>query len=158
LVDTRLFIAKEWIKDKNRCKKAGIPEGTIHKKKTALALEMVREARKNGMRFDYVGGDGLYGHDSEFLDGLELDNELYVLDIHSDTRVFTSKPNLSVPEKVGIRGRTPKEIKPDIKSVSVADHCKTLIEKDWQKILVRETTKGAKNVRAYRKEVWVWKK
>jgi SRSO17 transposase len=158
LVDSRLFLSEDWIKDKSRCSKAGIPEGTVHKKKTALALEMVRDARKNGIRFDYVGGDGLYGHDSDFLDGLETDNELYVLDIHSDTKVFTSKPNLKVPEKVGTKGRTPTEIKPDIKSIQVAEYCKTLSQKDWQSILVRETTKGAKKVDAYCKEIWVWKK
>jgi len=81
LVDARLYLPKEWTNDAARCKKAGIPEGCRqYKKKTDLALEMVRAQRKAGIRMDFVGADAFYGNDGELLEALDSDGELFVID------------------------------------------------------------------------------
>jgi SRSO17 transposase len=68
LVDFRLFLPESWAQDAARCKKAKVPEDQrVHKAKWELALEMVSQARKNGLRFGWVGVDSLYGHNNQFL-------------------------------------------------------------------------------------------
>ncbi|MEM6697485.1 MAG: transposase [Bacteroidota bacterium] len=61
LLDERLFLPKEWIKDEQRSKAAGIPEEQMrYRSKVELALEMVMSALSKGIEFDWVGGNGLY--------------------------------------------------------------------------------------------------
>jgi SRSO17 transposase len=72
LVDAALFLPEEWTGDKSRCRKAGIPgECQVHKTKPELALEIVKRQKANGIKFDWVGGDGLYGNAPALLGGLD---------------------------------------------------------------------------------------
>jgi SRSO17 transposase len=67
-----LILPSEWADDKKRCLKAGIPqEYIVFKTKQQLALEMISEHLANGVHFDYVNGDGLYGNGYEFSNGLD---------------------------------------------------------------------------------------
>jgi SRSO17 transposase len=43
LVDMRLYLPKEWTKDKKRCRQAGIPKDIRFRTRHELALEMLRE-------------------------------------------------------------------------------------------------------------------
>jgi SRSO17 transposase len=60
LIDTRLYLPKCWTDDAARCEAAGVPK--THRElrsKPQLALEMVRHNRRLGVRFAWVGMDGL---------------------------------------------------------------------------------------------------
>ena len=95
LIDERLFLPKDWVKDEQRCKKAGIPpEHIVHKTKPVLALEMVDTALRNKVLFDWVGGDGLYGHNYELCRELELRLLLFVLDVHKDQQIYGQEPDI----------------------------------------------------------------
>ncbi len=60
LIDTRLYLPAEWVKDKARCKAAKVPyRARKAKTKPELAQEMVRHARQLGVRFSWVGVDSL---------------------------------------------------------------------------------------------------
>ena len=118
LVNERLFLPEVWANDKERCEEAGIPESyRNHKTKPQLALDMIDELISQGVEFDWVGGDGLYGHNSELREGLDTRNLLYVLNVHKDEKVFLSYPEFSIPKKSGRRGRSPKIAKPNIEPV-----------------------------------------
>lgn len=61
-IDGRLYLPKEWSDDRQRCRKAGIPDADIvARSKAEHALAMVKQARASGMRFAWVGLDGGYG-------------------------------------------------------------------------------------------------
>jgi SRSO17 transposase len=51
-------------------------------------LELVDKQLENGVKFDWVGGDGLYGHSFELTTGLEQRGVFYLLDVHSDEKVY----------------------------------------------------------------------
>ncbi len=76
LVDTELYLPKEWTTDKRRCKRVGVPkERRVYRSKTELALDIVKRQVGLGTRFDFVGADGLYGNSTYFrqtLDDMEL--------------------------------------------------------------------------------------
>ena len=65
LVGTELFLPEEWTKDKPRCDEAGVP-GLDQKFQTKpeLALKLVKLAIDSGIEFDFIAGDGLYGHNA----------------------------------------------------------------------------------------------
>ncbi|MEP7171095.1 MAG: IS701 family transposase, partial [Bacteroidota bacterium] len=80
LTNHRLYLPKEWTADKKRCQAAGIPEERmVFKTKPQLALDIIKEHLADGVHFDYINGDGLYGNGYEFSKGLSELNKKYVL-------------------------------------------------------------------------------
>ena len=58
-IDSRLYLPKEWVEDRQRCRRAGIPEAEIvARSKAQHALAMVQQARADGLCFAWVGLDG----------------------------------------------------------------------------------------------------
>jgi SRSO17 transposase len=108
MVNARLYLPKCWTDDAARCGKAKIPKDKrVYKTKPQLALEMIGQDVSNGVSFDWIGGDGLYGHNSELTRGLEERGHFYVLDVHKDERVFLKEPGISLPAKKPGKGRPP---------------------------------------------------
>lgn len=98
LIDTRLYLPSKWTTDKARCEAAGIPsKSRTLKTKPALALEMIRHNRALGVRFNWVGADGLYGQDPAFLRALEDDGEIFMADVHKDQRIYLEDPEPTIP-------------------------------------------------------------
>lgn len=157
LVGSKLFLPEEWCNDTSRCQAAGIPkEHQVFKTKPQLALELVKQAVDAGVEFDFVGGDGLYGHNAELTRALDDLPVFYVLDVHKDETVFLSEPTFSVPQRKGIKGRTPTNRQPDVAPVQLQHYIKTLTDEDFTQEKVRKTAKGWKIVKVHTKTVWHW--
>ena len=62
-LDRALYLPKEWTDDPDRCKKAGIPEGTAFATKIRLAKAMLERAFAAGVPAAWVTGDEVYGSD-----------------------------------------------------------------------------------------------
>lgn len=108
IINERLFLPKSWTVSPARYDSVGIPDNFQQfKTKPQLALDMIKQDIERGVKFDWIGGDGLYGHNVELCDGIEKLNELYVLNVHEDERVFLGGPTFSIPEKTKGRGRKP---------------------------------------------------
>jgi SRSO17 transposase len=157
LVDAELFLPKEWTEDADRCKKSGVPKSArLHRTKPELGLEIVRRQRRLGIRFDYVGGDALYGHGAEFSRAIEDMGEVFLLHVHADQHVFLEDPRPRVPPRRSSRGRAPSRLRPQCQSVRVDDYVKGLGPEDWERVVVRKTTKGPLEVDVHRRRVWTW--
>jgi len=52
LLDGELYLPQSWEKDRQRCRRAGIPDDLPYRPKTAIAVAEVRRALGNGLRFD----------------------------------------------------------------------------------------------------------
>ena len=106
IVDSRLYLPKEWTDDTPRCNAAKIPRSSQEfKTKIDIALDIVRHARKIGVEFNWVGMDALYGNSPQFLQALADDNEVFMADVHKDQHIYLVDPNLFLPEKKGSSGR-----------------------------------------------------
>ena len=63
IIGTSLFLPQKWINDKVRCDKAGIPTSKqLFQTKPQMALSLIKSNIKLGVKFDWIGGDGLYGN------------------------------------------------------------------------------------------------
>ncbi len=157
LVGTELFLPEVWTKDKERCDAAGVPE--LEQKfqtKPELALKLVKRAIDSGIEFDFIGGDGLYGHNAELSRALDVLEQFYVLDVHKDELVFLTEPTFSIPERKGNNGRFPTKLQPDIEPIQLQNYIKLLADKDFCAEQIRKTAKGWKRSKVHTVTVWHW--
>lgn len=157
VINTRLFLPESWTADQERCERAGIPkEFRTFKTKPELALELVRATRAQGVSFDWVGGDGLYGHNSGFRYALADDGETYLLDVHADERVYLEEPSPGIPARTGSRGPHPTRYRVDPDSVMVRQIAEESDENAWKQFSYRVGTKGVKIRKVLVKEIYTW--
>ena len=157
LVHERLFLPESWSEDSDRCEEARIPqEFRVHQTKPVLALEMIDRCREEGIVFDWVGGDGLYGHGYEFAQALEDRGLLFVLDVHKNQLIFMEPPTINLIEKKGSQEHDSTQLKTDDKPIRADKYAQQLSNGDWKKTRIRKTTKGWLKAWIHVKEVWVW--
>ena len=122
-----LYLPKEWTDDRDRCKKAGIPEATAFATKPQLAQQMLARAFKAGVPVAWVTGDEVYGSDGSLRRWLEEEKRPYVLAVRANQYVW-----------VGFREST------------VAALAKALPKRAWHKITIAAGSKGP------RRYAWAW--
>jgi SRSO17 transposase len=156
LIDTRLYLPSSWVKDKARCVAAGVPNQARARSKPELALEMVRYNRCLGVRFSWVGMDGLYGKDPALLRSLESDGETFMADVHKDQYMYLEDPRPVVPADSPGRGR--KRTKPIAQSekLRVDEWTKAQPPSAWRQLTLRDSTKGKLRVEVLHRRVWLW--
>lgn len=49
---------------------------------------MIKQDIERGVKFDWIGGDGLYGLNIKLCNGLDDLNQFFVLDVHKNEKVF----------------------------------------------------------------------
>jgi SRSO17 transposase len=152
-----LYLPEEWINDKERRKKCGVPEDTVFKTKVELALDLVDEVRSWGLKERLVLADSLYGDSYDFRSGLKDRNLDYIVQVEGKLLAWTDNPHPTKPlMKKG--GKIPrqrlyaKDLPPAINLKEIA---KGLPQKCWQKIIWREGTKGPLSSRFARIVVWL---
>lgn len=157
IINERLFLSKNWIDDSERCKKAGIPEEyQNYKTKPNLALDMIKQDIKRGVIFDWIGGDGLYGHNTELCKGLDDLGQFFVLDVHKDEAIYVEEPSFYVPKKKSGSGRKPTKLKADKKSIRLDKLINQIQDNEWRFEEIRDTTKGKLKLYVYKIQVWTW--
>jgi SRSO17 transposase len=86
LVNFRLFMPKEWSRDKTRREKCGVPRGTKHRTRHELVLEMLDE-RGADLPHAWITGDDEMGRPAEFREKLRQRGEKYLLAVPANTLV-----------------------------------------------------------------------
>ena len=88
LLDRRLYMPEEWMKDAQRCLEAGVPEGLEFQTKPRMGLEMLREAYEAGVPFTWVTGDSIYGDFRDIRFWVESVNKRYVMSVSGKEYVW----------------------------------------------------------------------
>ena len=157
LIDERLYLPKEWTSNPARCRKAGIPEAERKQRsKSELALEMVRHQKALGLRYAWVGADGGYGKEPAFLRGLEAMGEVFVVDVHKDQQIYLEDPRPILPESTTTRGRPRSRRQAQTARLRVDQWIKAQPETEWQRVTLRDSSKGKLRVEILHRRVWLW--
>lgn len=157
LIDTRLYLPKEWTQDLDRCRAAGVPrDQAVLKSKADLAFEMVVHARRNSVRFSWVGVDAGYGKEPAFLRRLEQAGEVFMADVHKNQQIYLDDPAPCLPERKGSRGKKPTCLQTQRVSQRVDEWVKAQPTESWQRVTIREGTKGKLRVDALQTRAWLW--
>jgi SRSO17 transposase len=144
LVDTRLYLPKEWTTDKQRRKKAGVPTGIRYRTRHQLCLEMLKE-QGDKLPHAWITGDDEMGRPAWFRRRLDRLHEQYLLAVPSSTLVRDLEVD---PPSYSGHGRPPKRpwTRVDTWIASPADD-------DWTEIDVRDGAKGPLVVEAIKRPV-----
>jgi SRSO17 transposase len=145
LVDQRLFLPKEWTKDKARLDKAGVPNAyRAYRTRHQLALEMLSN-QGAGVPHGWIAGDDEMGRPYWFRRRLEALDERYLLAVPSNTAMRDLEVE---PPAYSGRGRRPQRPWHTVEAWGQA-----LDNAVWQRIDVRDGSKGALIVEAVKRRV-----
>lgn len=92
IIDSDLFLPESWDQDRQRCEEAGIPDALHHRPKTEIALEQVRRALGNGVRFSFLNFDEGYGKSPGFLFELDKLGQTYIGEVPKSFHCFGTRP------------------------------------------------------------------
>jgi len=144
LLDTRLYLPREWTDAPDRCAAAGVPADVVFRTKPELALELV-SLRRGTLRHGWITFDEGYGRNVPFLRGLEDLGERYVGEVPKDTRGWTRRPAVESPGTKGRRGRpttTARVAAGEPAPQTVEAVAAALPASAWQRVQIRDGSKG----------------
>ena len=155
LVGMKFYLPKAWSEDPARCQKAGVPEDRRpFRTKCELALELVRQARSQGLRYQYICADGAFGSNPQLLRALDEMGENFVIEVHCDQRIYRENPWPYCGAEVD--GITPPPIVKGCKPARVDHWASALPDTDWARVKVRDSTGGWVEVNYVSQRVWLW--
>lgn len=140
LFDADLFLPQAWDQDRERCKKAGIPDEVVYRPKWQIALAQFDRAVANGIRFAWFTFDEGYGGKPDYLQGLDRRQQRYVGEVPKSFRCF---------------GRPPRPGRKASRADDLVRHSPLFVRQAWQTVrLPRQTGRDqAWQVKAAR--VWL---
>jgi SRSO17 transposase len=146
LVDTRLYLPKEWTQDKKRRKQCGVPKEIRYQTRHELALEMLQI---HGPRLPHawIAGDDEMGHVTWFREALRNRGEHYLLAVPFNTTIRDLDGEQPSHSHSGA-GAQPKR-----KFESVKHWTEALPKEAWTEITVRDGAKGPLNLKIVKSRV-----
>jgi len=133
LVDVRLYVPREWTKDRRRRRECGIPEELRYQTRHEMVLEMLK-TRGRLLPHGWVAGDDEMGRPAWFRRKLDRSGEHYLLAVPSNT---TIRDLDAKPPPYGGRGRQPKQPFQQLRR-----WCESLPKDAWTRQEVRDAEKG----------------
>jgi SRSO17 transposase len=144
LVDVRLYLPKEWAKDRLRRQQAGVPRALRFRTRHELALEMLDE-HGGLLPHAWVAGDDEMGRSSRFRRALEQRREQYLLAVPSNTLIRDLQ---TAAPPYGGHGR-----RPVVPFRRVQRWCAELPQTAWTTVTVRAGEKGPLVVEVLKRRV-----
>jgi SRSO17 transposase len=141
-IDGEVFIPQRWFEDDyaDQRQRAGIPAERQFMSKLDLGLQMIRRAKANGVPFDAVACDTLYGRSSAFRDQLAAEGVEYYADVPSNTRIYLAQPEVGIPEnKRAKKARNERVLAPKSWRVEQLRHHPATV---WQTVELRASERG----------------
>src|SRR5215207_10524353 len=133
LVDFRLYLPREWSKDRNRMSEAGVPKDARFATRHELALAMLDEQGAS-LPHRWVAGDDEMGRSTWFRQQLRERGERYLLAVPSNTLVRDLAADDPPYSGRGRRGKVP--------FVRADEWRAGLPEDAWETVEVRDGEKG----------------
>lgn len=152
-VDGELFLPQVWFDKQAAAKRrqAGIPSERQFQSKPELAWQMIQRLRANGVSFEAVAMDTLYGRNRKLRARLAQAGIEYYADVPANTRVYLSPPRLVYRKnKKGNRFKRPLV-------VGRAWQPRALVaypHLNWQRITLRPSERGMLRADFVRIPVW----
>lgn len=154
-VDMRLYLPQEWVDDKKKLKKAGLPTTVGYKSKLDIALDIIEHQQHLGVAFDWITADGFYGRDLSLAQAFDKLGNYFVMEVPSNRKIFLTQPTWKVPASGKKRGRKPVKTKPSCKTIGLTQYLKRLRSKDFKKLRLRNTYKGKLITQVHARMVWL---
>jgi len=131
MLDSDLFLPEEsWDQDRARCKQAHVPDDITYRPKWLIALEQIKRATANGVRFDWLTFDEGYGGKPEFLFLLDEMGTNYVCEVPKTFMCWPTRPKYDSAQRPFAAKRAD----------NAAAHGKPFVAQRWETVrLTRQT-------------------
>jgi len=129
MLDTELFLPKSWNDDRERCRRAGIPDAVEYRSKHHIAMELLDRAAANGIHLEWITADIWYAEKPDFLAGLEQRQHRYVVEIPRNLHGWLYRP--------GDPARHPARGVEDL-----CQNAKPMMRQEWTAFHIKNTEKG----------------
>jgi len=130
LLDAELYLPKSWARDRQRCRRASIPDDLPYRPKTAIAVAEVQRALGNGLHFDWLVFDEGYGKDPSFLFALDTLGQTWIGEVPKNFRCWPVPPQYHSPRKEFASKKV----------YNVVRRSPAFIHQDWQVLLFPRQT------------------
>jgi SRSO17 transposase len=162
LIDGTLYLPEgTWHEDRERCRRAGIPEPVVYRSKWQIALEQLRRARGNGVRFTWLTFDEGYGGKPPFLRELDSLGQNYLAEVPANFHVWTRRPDVLYRDPAGRQGRPrrfprlKKRNNPTVEARNIASYSPLFRREAWRNYRVKDGARGPMVWKVKRLRVWL---
>lgn len=164
LLDSELYLPQSWAQDRDRCRKAGIPDEMDYRPKWQISLELLDRARANGLSLAWLTFDEGYGGKPPFLRALSERDQRYVAEVPRNFHVWINPPRTTArPFHRGGRGsgrKTPRLVsgsRPPLEVGNLLRFSPEVRDQPWKPYRVKDGCKGpmvweAKHLLVYPKD------
>ena len=136
MIDSDLFLPEGWSEDPKRREMARVPDAVGYRPKYDIALEQLRRARSNGVKFAWVTADEWYGAKGPFVSALEQMGQHFVVEVRRDLLGW-----LHVPP-IGPQGGVPHRDERGSTIQKLCAHSRLMTRQAWKRFHVKDTHKG----------------
>ncbi|HHE74575.1 MAG TPA: IS701 family transposase [Desulfobacteraceae bacterium] len=132
VVASDLYLPKSWDQDRDRCRRAGIPDELTHRPTWKIGIEQIERTLAQGLRFDYVTYDEEYGKVPEFIYALDRLGQKAIGEVPRNFRVWVKRPACKSNRAEHASHRVD----------NMVCHSPTFYGQSWRKMVIKDTTRG----------------
>ena len=132
VLDSSLFLPEVWSNDRPRCREAGIPDELVHRPRAAIAVEQIKRAISNGVRFAWLTFDEEFGTNPRFW---------FALDELGQRAIGEARPNFFCYTKAP-RYRSLRREYSAMRVDNVCRHSRLFTNQKWKRIKIKQATRG----------------
>lgn len=132
MVASDLYLPACWAEDRDRCRRAGIPEDVGYRPKWKIGIEQLERVMAEGLRFDYVTFDEEYGKIPEFVFELDRLGQNAIGEVPCNFRVWVKRPAC----------RSTRAEHASHRVDNIVSHSPTFYGQPWRKMVIKDTTRG----------------
>ena len=132
VIASDLYLSESWAGDHARRREAHIPDHVVYRPKWRIALDQVKEAIGQGVRFAWLTFDEEYGSVAAFWFGLDALGQRAIGEARANFRCWPSRPKYA-----SLQGAfAPRRID------QVCRRSPVFIRQSWRTLTVKDTTRG----------------
>jgi len=157
-VDGELFVPEHWFTPEmaSERERVGIPAERQFATKIELGWYMIQRVRANGLPFEVVACDDLYGRSGWLRHNMDAADIIYMAEVPENTLVYLSKPDFGVPppqpDQHGRKPTRPRVLSAD--QPLEARQVTHLLDTHFQRFRVRSTERGQLDDPFAMRRVW----
>lgn len=157
-VDGELYLPQAWFTpDMAKARtRAGVPEDRPFATKVELGWRMIQRVKANGLPFEAVACDDLYGRSGWLRREMDAAGLLYMAEVPETTQVYLTKPEFGVPPaRPGQCGR--QATRPRVLSVDKPVEVRQMVNRAdtlFERVRVRSTERGELDDPFAMRRVW----
>lgn len=127
-----LYLPQSWDADRERCRKAHIPDAVTYRRKWQIAVEQLERVIGQGIRFEYITFDEEYGQVPQFWFELDRLGQKAAGEVPSRFYCWSKRPAC-----ISLRSEhSAKRVD------NIVSHSPVFVRQKWQRLEVKDTTRG----------------